>query len=115
MKKAIYLLGIVLLSGTFSSFKATTFAEKKTSQNVLKFKTQVAGYFTRNGIDYEVWVEYDSSGFGTVTDVFDYNNVRGGIPVDGFSGTIDPSGVLRVSVSYGSENFYYSGHPRSTY
>jgi hypothetical protein len=115
MKKALYLCGIVFLLGTFSSFKATTFAAKKTSHNLLQCQTQVAGYFTRNGIDYEVWVEYDSSGYGTVTDVLDYNNIRGGIPVDSFSGTIDPSGVVRVGVIYGSEDFYYSGHLRATY
>jgi hypothetical protein len=100
----------VLLLGTFSSFKATTNAAKQTSHNVLKFQTYVAGYFTRNGIDYEVWVED-----GVVTDVLDYNNIRGGIPVDSFSGTFDASGVVRVSVVYGSEDFYYSGHLRATY
>ena len=75
---------------------------KKSSATAKQF-TQLAGYFTRAGITYEVWV----TGIpGTVTDVF---NVGSGPTVVYFSGTIDSGRVLRVNVELSDgTSFYYS-------
>jgi hypothetical protein len=108
MKKIIYLCGMLLLLGTFSSFKATPSITKKIGHNSSKFITHVAGYFTKDDIIYEVWVEEEG-----VVAVLDYNTTAA-IPVDSFSGTVTYAGLAHINVEYGSASFYYVGYLRAT-
>jgi hypothetical protein len=111
MKKVILFCGMVLLLGTFSSFKATTFTTKQIHQKAFKYQTQVAGYFTKYGVDYEVWVCYQPDGWAYVTDVLDVTHSNA--HVDYFLGQIDYDGITHLSVENGSTSFYFVGYLRS--
>lgn len=105
-------MGMLLFIGTFSSFTTTTVKAKSVKKITQRQQERFVGYFDKNGITYGVWVEEGSDGFGQVTSV--YFVEPNDLSIVSFSGTIDPSGVVRVGVVLSDEtDFYYSGRPRA--